>query len=205
MNYVNWKNAVWVIVVFAVIIWAIILKFSPAAPIAGGGLWESYGALSSAINVTLVAIVLFATWGWHFKIFRSWLVRVPDIRGTWKGSLQSSWINPETGKELAPIPIQLVIRQTLLWTSCRLYTGESSSWSFTASFIFDQDGTTQLIFNYLNEPEVRYHHRSNQHYGTCMLRVLLNNSKSLNGTYWTARSTKGDMQLVFDSKNYFEK
>jgi SMODS-associating 2TM, beta-strand rich effector domain len=46
----------------------------------------------------------------------------PDLTGTWEGYLTSTWINPETGQRLPPIPTTIWIRQSLFTTSIKLRT-----------------------------------------------------------------------------------
>ncbi|MGL1774778.1 hypothetical protein ACSTG3_23415, partial [Vibrio parahaemolyticus] len=47
----------------------------------------------------------------------------PDLNGKWAGTLTSTWVNPETGQALPPIPTEVTIRQRLFATSVSLKTG----------------------------------------------------------------------------------
>ena len=49
----------------------------------------------------------------------------PDLTGRWKGTLTSTWENPETKAKLAPIVTTITIRQGLFSTAVSLETGET--------------------------------------------------------------------------------
>lgn len=82
---------------------------------------------SLVVGAITLVVTLFNKYLWPLKIFRGWYVKRPDLRGTWKVELKSSWINPETGEGIAPIIGYAVIRQTLTSLSFRLMTKESRS------------------------------------------------------------------------------
>jgi len=65
------------------------------------------------VGVIVAVVALFNKYMWSWKIFKGWYVKRPDLRGTWKVQLKSSWVNPETGEEIAPIYGYAVIRHGL--------------------------------------------------------------------------------------------
>lgn len=85
-----------------------------------------------SLVATLVGVVLTALaqllW---FKLLNWWpwlqTKTFPDLNGTWKGMLISTWQDPTTGQSPAPIPTTVVIRQTVFSTHVSLQTGESKS------------------------------------------------------------------------------
>jgi SMODS-associating 2TM, beta-strand rich effector domain len=81
--------------------------------------------VATLISTVLVGIVS-AVWRRLWARF-PWIGRklFPDLTGTWEGHLISTWINPETGQRLPPIPATIWIRQGLFTTSIKLRTGES--------------------------------------------------------------------------------
>src|SRR5690348_11887023 len=90
-------------------------------------------AFSYAVTVVSFAVLLWERWLWSWWIFRPWLTTRPDLRGTWKGHLVSSWKEPETQQERGEIETYLVIRQTYSTLDVRLLTVESGSVSLSAT------------------------------------------------------------------------
>jgi len=82
---------------------------------------------SFVVGVITVVVTLFNRYCWAWKIFQGWYVKRPDLRGTWKVELRSSWIDPKTNKTIDPIYGYAVIRQSLTSMSLRLFTKESKS------------------------------------------------------------------------------
>ena len=134
---------------------------------------------------------------WSWKIFRGWYVKRPDLRGTWKVELKSSWIDPETGKVNDPTYGYAVIRQTLTSLTLRLMTKESTS--FLVSHNIDQqedESLFKLLAVYRNEPKIELQGvRSAIHHGSFALEIHGSPVYELQGHYWTDRGTKGGMTL----------
>jgi len=136
------------------------------------------------------------------QVFQGWLVPFPLIQGTWRGTLSSTWTNPETNQYPAPIPMILVVRQTFLTVSCTLFTAESESRSYSASIHIDEDsGEVRLVYSYTNRPRTTIRDRSPIHDGTVSLQILGNPPKELRGEYWTSRKTTGEINLTLSSKS----
>jgi hypothetical protein len=161
--------------------------------------------LTTALSIVLFIAGLFIKWLWRIPAFQGWLVPFPNLNGTWTGTLQSTWINPETQKVIAPIQIALVIDQNFLRCTCTLFTKESSSVSYASSFIHGEDGTKLLSFAYTNTPKVVYRNRSQTHSGTALLKAIQKPGRLLEGEYWTNRNTSGDIALRFKSKEKWQK
>src|ERR1700723_1346917 len=69
-------------------------------------------AFSYVVTGVSFALLLWERWLWSWRVFRPWLTNRPDVRGTWKGHLVSSWVDPSTRTGRGEIEAYLVIRQT---------------------------------------------------------------------------------------------
>jgi hypothetical protein len=121
----------------------------------------------------------------------------PDLNGTWKGTLTSTWVDPATGSPKPPIPTDIVIRQGLFTTSISLKTGESASHS-TRSFLepFRDTGRFRIWYSYNNDPQAQFQHRSSPHEGVAFLECEFGTDPfRLTGRYYTARRTTGDIDV----------
>ena len=59
----------------------------------------TFGALKEIPHVVFIyaiIYVLFTTWAWRWRMFSGWLIPFPDLEGTWRGMVVSTWRNPET-------------------------------------------------------------------------------------------------------------
>ena len=151
--------------------------------------------MSVTIN-TFISLV-FIKWGWKFKVFRGWLVLVPNLNGEWKGALRSSWIDPEKLEPYYTDDVCLNIKQTLFSISCVMTTAQMSSYSITANILIDNENQKkQLIYSYQSEPKQDLQEHSRIHYGTTKLDLDdIKTPKKLTGSYWTSRETSGVLSL----------
>lgn len=92
-------------------------------------LWSALAIAYKTIPLVLV-VGVFVNWAWRWRIFRGWLVPFPDLNGTWQGTIQSRWTNPETGEVPGPIPVVLTIKQSFTRISCVMRTAEMISRSY---------------------------------------------------------------------------
>jgi len=170
-----------------------------------GGAWVQSGKLdigwlryfSAAVFIATVAISIWDLWLWRIPPIQR-IPKVPrNIRGTWKGQLDSLWVDPSTDAKLDPKCAFLVVRQTASIISAKLLTDESQSTSSLAAMSFT-DGTAVLEFMYLNRPKIHFEDRSRMHHGSTVLQVTGNPAERLEGRYWTDRDTRGS--LLFDKR-----
>ncbi len=160
---------------------------------------DSLMQLPAAYGVYVICTEIFKRWLWRLSFLRGWIVRIPNIQGTWSGTLQTTWKDAD-GNTPGPIPITFAVRQTLDSVSCRLYTQESGSYSTSAQIEEDDaSGIFRLHFSYLNTPKSSVQHRSEIHAGAADLQIIEKPSKRLAGNYWTSRKSTGDMELTFKS------
>ncbi len=149
-----------------------------------------------AITVGAVSAlsIAFDRWLWKWRIFRGWLVNRPNIQGTWKVKLQSSWEGSKN--ESASIEGKMAIQQTFSKLTARLFTKESSSFLVAYKIEEQNDGVFQLFGTYQNNPRIELRgEKSEIHYGALMLEIRGTPPESLVGHYWTDRATKGSLEL----------
>jgi hypothetical protein len=163
-------------------------------PVLSANFLKPFGIVVSVITGV---VVIFNNYLWSFKLFQGWYVKRPDLRGTWRVELQSSWINPETNEVISQINGYAVIRQSLTSLSFRLMAKESRSVLVAHSIEQQEDeGLYKLVGVYRNEPTIELQGvRSEIHHGSFALDVHGNPVYELQGHYWTDRGTKGSMKL----------
>lgn len=149
---------------------------------------------------------MFNKYLWSWKMFNGWYVKRPDLRGTWKVELKSSWIDPETGKSIDAINGYAVIRQSLTFLSVRLLTKESRSVLVAHSIDQQEDDDLfKLVGVYRNEPKIELQGVSSEmHHGSFALEVHGLPVYELEGHYWTDRATKGGMKLFDREKKLYD-
>src|SRR5258706_16475794 len=87
---------------------------------------------SISVAAVFVAFEFFDRWLWRWGPIPL-LVGRPVVRGTWRGTLRSTWMDPESGAQAKPIPLFLVLRQSYSKLDARLITEDSSSISLVSS------------------------------------------------------------------------
>jgi hypothetical protein len=192
---VNFKAALYIILVIALTVfiinyWLCEKQFSVS---------YIYNSLSKSITVILIIIFLFNKYLWKYRIFKKWLVLIPNLNGKWKGSIYSNWVNSETKEKIASIETTLSISQSLFHINCAMESSEMKSNSITANFIIDEDNQIlKLSYVYMSEPNQNARSRSQIHYGTIIFDILKseNNKIELKGNYWTDRETTGTINLI---------
>ncbi|MGZ5200050.1 MAG: Cap15 family cyclic dinucleotide receptor domain-containing protein [Telluria sp.] len=158
-----------------------------------------------AVPVVVFVAGIFAKFGWRLRVFRGWLVPFPDLNGTWEGTLQTTWRDPETGNIPGPIPAILTVQQTFTRISCVIRTDEMTSRSYLADFWLDENEQIRMLgYSYHSKPKATVQHRSAQHDGTMVLELIGNPVEKLKGQYWTMRKTTGEAIFVFRQKERLE-
>lgn len=186
-----------------VIIWIFLLWMEGSASVLD--LVNVAKKFPQAVTIYMILSVLFTKWAWRWKIFKGWLVQIPDIQGTWKGSIISTWTDPTTGGKLGSITAILAIKQSFNKIDCFLFTKESSSYSTAAEINTDQSGNLYLNYNYTNRPKASVREKSEIHDGAAILQIIKTPSRLLEGEYWTSRKSTGDMKFQFETKVVAEK
>lgn len=149
---------------------------------------------SIAVLASTIVFNLWDFWLWRLP-FVQWIPGVPrSIRGTWKGTLTSYWVDPSSGKSPEPKIVYLVVQQTSSLVIVKLLTDESRSTSALAN-VTEVDGSVLLTYLYLNKPDMRVEHRSRIHHGSAVFDVSGNPTRRLKGRYWTDRDSKGELEF----------
>ena len=198
MKNIRKEILVWIQLGMFVAIWGGLLYVSNVEFVIG---WEAIKKLPEVITIYVILALIFTKWAWRFPIFKGWLVPFPDLEGTWKGTFQSTWIDPGSDQKIPAKAITLVIKQTFSSISCVIYTDESDSYSTTAQINEDDEsGVFRLSYNYINRSRANVRDRSAIHDGAAILKVILEPNKKLEGEYWTSRKTTGDISVEFISR-----
>jgi len=168
-------------------------------------LWSAVVIGYQSVPIVVGIATIFALYGWRWRVFHRWLVPFPDLNGTWQGSIQTTWKNPETGKTPGPIPAILTIKQSFIRISCVMRTAEMASRSFLADFWLDGDEQIRKLgYSYVSTPLPSVAHRSKPHYGTMVFEIIGSPATKLKGIYWTERNTTGEVALVFRERSLLE-
>lgn len=168
-------------------------------------IWSALKIAYKTIPVVLLVVGLFVKYMWCWKIFRGWLVPFSDLNGTWQGTIQTTWKNPETGEVPGPIPVILTIKQTFTRMSCVMRTAEMTSRSFLADFWLDGDEQIRKIgYSYHSSPNPTVRHRSEAHDGSAVFEIIGNPVTKLKGIYWTGRNTTGELVFTFREQKLLE-
>jgi len=157
---------------------------------------DFFKPFSLVVGIVGIVLLLFDKWLWKFPIIHSLFVPFPDVSGTWKGKIVSSWINKETGEPVQPIDAFLIIYQTYSNLNIRMITKESKSDLLSGNFISNNAGPHKIAGVYNNIPNIMIRERSPIHYGGLLLEIHNSEKLILEGEYWTDRDTKGS--LLFD-------
>ncbi len=202
MKKKNGEISIWAQVVTFAMLWLIVLKFSN---ISLSSQFQALWKLPDVVAYYTILYQIFSKWLWRMKIFQGWLVKFPDLEGTWKGSLQTTWVD-KNGKTPGPITMILVIKQSFNEITCVMYTAESSSYS-SATSLEEIDNTDNWMLNYMytNKPDPTIRDRSNVHDGSAVLTVSKDPKLTLSGEYWTNRKTTGSMKLTYHSKDLLDR
>jgi hypothetical protein len=160
----------------------------------------NYDTLSAAGTVAAVTWFLwgvFKRWLWKLPFLQGWLVKIPNLNGTWTGEMQSTWVDPETNAGIPPIPTTATITQTLTTITVDFQTGEMESQSVVADISCDSHRRiAEIKYIYQSEPDATVRSRSEMHYGSAKLAVKTGGGvKKLKGDYWTDRKTTGTISL----------
>jgi hypothetical protein len=162
---------------------------------------------SYVLTVLSIGVLLWEKWLWSWWVCRGWLNKRPDLRGTWKGTVNSDWVDPDTKLGRGGIDVYLVIRQTYSTIDVRLYSEESSSVSLSGHIFSDSVEVWSLAVVYRNTPRILKRGRSPINHGGLLLSlvgapvgILSAPVHKLDGEYWTDRNTKGEITFGLHRK-----
>lgn len=203
MNYLNKKYYIWLLIGFSVFVYLIILYLFP---ITNKTLFNYLKPISIVVALDIIFVFIFSKYIWKWKLLYNWLVPFPNLNGTWRGFIKSTWVDPKTNKRPEPIPVILTIKQSLLSISCVMRTQEMESYSFISGFVINQDNQIlRLVYSYDSIPKQTVKDRSPQHFGTMIFNITNDDERELIGEYWTGRKTTGTINLNFWKKEQLDK
>lgn len=185
-----------VFVVLAALVWLIVLLWQ------GTPVTWAHGSPFTIVVSTLVGLGLLLEFVlWRQPWIHGWFVKRPDLRGTWRVELQSSYVRPETNERVPAIICYMGVTQTLSKLTMHLMTPESESWFIADHVRPSPNGSGyQVIGVYTNEPNVhlRDERISEMHQGAVIIEThgpeLRPNA--LTAKYWTDRKTTGTMDFT---------
>jgi hypothetical protein len=161
--------------------------------------WEHLAPFTTVVSVLVVVALLMEHVLWRLRIFQGWLFDRPDLRGTWKVTIQSEWVNPETGEKIPPVTAYAGIVQTLSKLQIQLITPESESCLLAHAIEPTPCGNRFIVsVVYANTPDVELRGvRSERHVGAAQIGTHGPKYKpdSLTAEYWTDRKTVGRMNF----------
>ena len=193
------RTSVSALLIIAIVVW-------------GGFLWvlgiELTWEHAQPYSLTLAAITS-CLWLFDRYIWRIWpvhkFVKRPDLNGTWRVSLQSSYKAPGSEEPVAAVDGFAVIRQTFSSMSIRLMTEQAESFLVASSFDIQTDGTTFVYGAYQSDPSIHLRSGISEiHYGSFRYKVIGRPPTQLSGHYWTDRNTNGSITLADRRYAYFD-
>lgn len=204
MNYLNKRHFFYVFIGVSIFIYIVLLLLFPESK--ESNTIHYFKLTSTIIICDLILIFIFIKSIWKWKIFYNWLVLSPNLNGTWKGEICSTWTDPITKKRHEPIPVILTIKQSLFNISCVMRTKEMESYSYASHFLINEDSQIlKLVYSYESIPNQVVKNRSPQHFGTISFNISNRKKKKLTGEYWTGRKTTGTIHLKFWKHELYDK
>lgn len=158
---------------------------------------------STAVLIATGAFAIWEKWGWRARPAQLFAAVPTDVNGTWRCTLESSWVDPETGNGVQPKTVYLVVRQNFSSATITLISNESRSRSSLARSV-QEDGSWVLHYIYTNEPDFSARDRSPIHHGSGVVQIIGRPGTRLLGHYWTDRQTRGDFASDNHSKSHAE-
>ena len=183
-------------VIIAAAVWLIVL-LCQGTPVS----WAHARPLSIVVSIVVGLGLLFELVLWRQPLLHGWFVKRPDLRGTWRVELQSSYIKPETKERALMIVCYMGVKQTLSKLQMHLMTPESESWFIADHVRPSPNGNGfQVIGVYTNEPNIhlRAERISEMHQGAIIIETHGPGLRpaTLTAKYWTDRKTMGTMAFT---------
>lgn len=171
---------------------------------------EMLQPFGTVVGVLMIAAFALEHFLWRMQWLHGWFVKRPDLRGTWKVTIESDWIDPETCNPSFPITAYAGIAQTLSTLQMHLMTPQSESW-FVADAVrpSPDEAGYQIIAVYTNKPNMHLRAGvSDMHLGAIVIDThgkKKGKPDVLTAEYWTDRKTRGTMTLSERQTRLFTK
>jgi hypothetical protein len=150
--------------------------------------WLKY--LGLLATVVVWGVLAFDLWVWRWLPY--WMVKRPNLKGTWKGTYTSSWETPDGPSQ--PTEFYLVVRQTYSTIHVEAIYAISNSNSSTAN-ITQGEGSPVLWYAYDSSAHALQTSGNPPHRGAARLSIQTEPRIVLAGDYWTSRKTVGRIDL----------
>jgi hypothetical protein len=170
--------------------------------------WDLAKPFFIVVGVMVVFALFLEHVAWQWGWLNGWFFDVPDLRGTWRVTLKSDWVDSETGKVIDPIECFMCVTQSASKVQMCLLTAQSRSW-FLASAIRRTPGGTgyEIVGLYTNQPKLGFRPKqSGIHLGAVTIETHGRSRvrpDSLTGEYWTDRKTAGVMAFEKRKRRVF--
>jgi hypothetical protein len=128
---------------------------------------------------------------WRLSLIQR-MLKIPDLRGMWRGYIQSSYDNFES-----KIDAKMEIRQNWTRMLVTMQTQMSKGYSLGAMIITHGSDEMVLSFEYFNEPKPTATSAMHMHGGTTRL-TIAPDFRSLDGDYYTGRDRRNYGILHFE-------
>ena len=163
--------------------------------------WEHARPFTVVVSVLVLLGLGFEHLLWRQSFLHGWFVKRPNLCGTWRVELLSSYINPKTGEPTPMIVCYMGVEQTFSELQMHLMTPESESWFIAHNIRPSPNGNGyQIIGVYTNEPNIHLRPKqiSEIHQGAIVLDTHGSDVRpsSLTAKYWTDRKTTGTMNFT---------
>lgn len=163
--------------------------------------WAHGRPFTAVVSILMVLGVLLENVLWRSPWLHGWFVKRPDLRGTWRVEIQSSYLRPETDERPPTIACYMGVEQTLSRLQMHLMTPESESWFIADHIRPSPNGNGyQVIGVYTNEPDIhlRGERVSEIHQGAIIVETHGEGVRpdTLTAKYWTDRKTAGTMNFT---------
>lgn len=161
--------------------------------------------LPTLSTISFIIIYIFNKWIWKIPFLYPYIISTPNLQGTWKGYIKSSWANPDTDETIPQIEAYLAITQTFSSIQARLMTTESSSDLIIGKLYQNTQemSVISIVGIYHNTSKILRRESNPMHYGSIIIQVQGNSDFTLEGEYWTDRFTKGEIQFTDRKKELF--
>jgi hypothetical protein len=144
------------------------------------------------ITTSIVVFFLFFFDIYFWRVLPHSFSKMPNIRGTWKAELNSSF--KEKGKSVKLVCF-IVIRQSYSKVFVEMLYPASESYSTSAN-IEKTNGVYELWYSYRSTAHSLSRDGNPPHYGAARLRISVGSKPKLSGDYWTDRNTKGRLDSI---------
>jgi len=147
----------------------------------------------SIIGLYHFFLSIFERYLWKYD-FIKWLglPKIPNLNGSWKGVVKSSYDNSEKNADVS-------ICQSYSKISMILKTDESTSKTIMAHFELGNPIYRTLTYSYLSKPLSTSKESMNIHEGTGSLEIL-ENDKELKGYYYSGRGRQNFGDIFLERK-----